>query len=203
VCSRSLPAPALASLTGEVSQGRAIAAKVQAGTTSCSKLSDTDFEHLGDYVMDRMIGSRSAHQAMNDRMESMMGSVTADRMHQVLGRRYAGCPANGTTGMMGGGGMMGGAGMMGSNSSNWNSMMSSGNWSWMRNGNWQHMSRAQWQNTANTMMGGGWMMGGTSGGWSTAAVAGVVVLALLLVGLLVFAAVRRPRGHLPASPPAA
>ena len=174
-----LASPALASLGSEVARGQQVAAQVQAGKVSCSKLSDSDFEHLGEYVMDRMIGSRSTHQAMNDRMESMMGTDTADRMHEALGRRFADCPGGGAGGMMGGA-MMGGGGMMGA-----------GNWSWMRNGSWRHMTQAQWRNAANSIMGGGWMMSGNgNGGWHTAAVVGAVLIALLLGGLIVYAIVR-------------
>jgi len=108
--------PAFAALGDEVAAGGVIAKQVQAGTASCAKLSDTDFEHLGEYVMEQVVGSRSAHAAMNQRMASMMGTAAEERMHQLLGRRYAGCNsassgAGAATGsMMGGGGMMGGSG---------------------------------------------------------------------------------------------
>ena len=136
-------ASAYASLSDEVSSGRAIAARVDAGTTACKTLSTTEFEHLGEYVMERMVGSRSAHEAMNGRMEAIIGAGNADRMHQALGRRYAGCATTGRPahGMMGGGGMMGGASAGGG----WGAMMRS-DLSWMRNGSWQHMTRADWQN---------------------------------------------------------
>lgn len=38
--------------------------------------------------MDRMVGFRATHEAMNARMDAMIGSESADRMHQALGRRY-------------------------------------------------------------------------------------------------------------------
>jgi hypothetical protein len=84
--------------------------------------------------MERMVGSRSAHEAMNSRIETMIGAVNADRMHQALGRRYAGCATTATgSGMMGGAGMTGGAGMMGgaSTGGGWGAMMGS-DLSWMR-----------------------------------------------------------------------
>ena len=174
---------AYASLSDEVNSGRAIAARVDAGTATCKTLSTTDFEHLGEYVMERMVGSRSAHETMNSRMEAMIGAGNADRMHQALGRRYAGCATSATgSGMMGGGGMMGGA----STGGGWGAMMRS-DLSWMRNGSWQHMTRAGWQNAASRMMGSGMMNTGASG-WSTGAVIGVVLGALLLGGLAVYAA---------------
>ncbi len=188
-------ASAYASLSDEVSSGRAIAARVDAGTATCTTLSTTDIEHLGEYVMERMIGSSSAHETMNSRMEAMIGAGNADRMHQALGRRYAGCATSRTgSGMMGGGGMMGGA----STGGGWGAMMRS-DLSWMRNGSWQHMSRAGWQNAASHMMGSGMMNTGASG-WSTGAVISVVLGALLLGGLTVYAALRRPWRHRPSRP---
>ena len=179
--------PALAALGDEVTQGRAVAGQLQAGTTSCSKLSDSDFEHLGEYAMDRMVGSRSAHEAMNARMDAMMGSANTDRMHQALGRRFAGCGGN-TGGMMGGGGMMMGGGY---GDGDWGAMMGSGNWSWMRDGSWQHMTSAQWRQVGNSVMGPGMMRVGHSG-WSSGAVIAVVLGALLVGGLVVLVAIRRP-----------
>ena len=180
--------PALAALGDEVAPGRAVAAQLQAGTTSCSKLSDGDFEHLGEYVMDRMVGSRSAHEAMNARMDAGMGSANTDRMHQALGRRFAGCGGGNTGGMMGGGGMMMGGGY---GDGDWGAMTGSGNWSWMRNGSWQRMTSAQWRQVGNSVMGPGMMRFGHSG-WSTGAVIAVVLAALLVGGLVVLVALRRP-----------
>jgi hypothetical protein len=187
-------APAYASLSDEVNAGQRIAAHVDAGTATCTTLSTTEFEHLGEYVMERMIGSRSAHQAMNSRMEAMIGSGNADRMHQALGRRYASCTTTATGSGMMGGGMMGGA----STGGGWGAMMRS-DLSWMRNANWQHMNRADWQNAASHMIGSGTMNTGGSG-WSTGAVIGVALGALLLGGLAVYAALRRPWRHDPSQP---
>jgi hypothetical protein len=180
---------AYASLTDEVNAGKAIAARVDAGTATCKSLSTTDFEHLGEYVMERMVGSRSAHEAMNARMDTMIGSANTDRMHEALGRRYGGCA---TTGIGSAYGMMGG-GMMGGSAGGWGAMMGS-DYSWMRNGAWQHMTRAHWQRAGASMMGTGWMHTGSSG-WSTGAVIGVVLAALVLGGLAVYAVVRYPRRH--------
>ncbi len=187
-------APALGALSDEVNAGRAIAARVDAGTATCANLSNTDFEHLGEYVMDQTLGSRSAHEAMNARMEAMMGSENADRMHQALGRRYAGC-ATATTGA--GYGMMAG-GMMGGSARGWGAMMGS-DLSWMHDGNWQHMTRAQWQRAAAGMMRGGLAFSG-GGGWGTGAVLAAVLGGLLLGGLAVFAILRWTGRQRPSSP---
>ncbi|MGZ6587431.1 MAG: hypothetical protein ACXVHX_24395 [Solirubrobacteraceae bacterium] len=45
--------PAFAGLGDEVAAGGTVAKQLQAHATSCSKLSDADFEHLGEYVMER------------------------------------------------------------------------------------------------------------------------------------------------------
>ncbi|HLH64618.1 MAG TPA: hypothetical protein VKV27_02865 [Solirubrobacteraceae bacterium] len=184
-------APALAALTDEVSAGQTVAARLQSGQASCQSLSNSDFEHLGEYVMDRMAGSRATHEAMNARMDTMMGSANADRMHQALGRRYADCPTTSSSdaGMMTGGMM--GAGSTGAGG--WGAMMGSG-YAWMRNGAWQHMSRADWQHTGSYMMGNGWMMHPSSG-WSTGAVLGAILAALALGGVVAYAVLRRPRRH--------
>ncbi len=74
----ALAAPALASSADEIAAGRGVAQRLQAGTTSGNTLSDADFEHLGEYAMERMLGSRAAHRAMNDRMTAMMGDANTD-----------------------------------------------------------------------------------------------------------------------------
>ena len=191
-------APALAALSDEVAAGRTVAARLQSGQASCQHLRSSDFEHLGEYVMDRMVGSRATHEAMNARMDAMMGATNADRMHQALGRRYAGCTTGSGSGTMGSGAMMGGGstGVAG-----WGAMMGSG-YAWMRGGTWRHMSRSDWGNAGAGMMGSGWM--GDNGGWSTAAVVGVVLGALALVGLVVYLLLRRrPWRQHPSQPTAA
>ena len=106
-------AAALGALGDEVTGGRSIAKQVQGGAVGCAKLSESDFEHLGEYVMEQLVGSRSAHEAMNQHMAAMMGTAGEERMHQLMGRWYAGCTSGAAagTGMMGGG-MVAGAGPM-------------------------------------------------------------------------------------------
>jgi hypothetical protein len=189
-------APALASLADEVSAGKAIAGQLQSATATCKTLSGSDFEHLGEYVMEHMVGSPSVHAAVNARMDRMMGSQNADRMHQLLGRSYAGCitgAASATAPM--GSGMMGGSG--GGGVIGFGAMMGSSAWSWMHDGGWQHMSRGDWRQLAATMMGTG-VSSGSGDGWSTWAVLAAVLGGLLLAGAIATAVVRRPRRpHLP------
>jgi hypothetical protein len=182
-------APALASLAGEVAVGRGVAQRLQAGATSCDKLSDADFEHLGEYVMERMLGSRTDHRAMNDRMTAMIGDANTERIHELMGRRYAGCGTQGAgAGMMGPGMMGGGSGA--ASGGGWAAMMASGDFAWMRDGAWRHMSRADWQRVGTAWMGPG-MMSRTAG-WSTAAVLAVVLGGLALGGLAMYTMLRRP-----------
>jgi hypothetical protein len=120
--------PALASLAVEVADGQSIAGQLHSGTATCTSLSSSDYEHLGEYAIEHMVGWRSVHAAINARMNQMMGSTNADRMHELLGRSYAGCAATGAGTAPTGPGMMSGAGR---GVMDWAAMMSSSPWSWM------------------------------------------------------------------------
>lgn len=120
----------------------------------------------------------------------MMGDANTERMHELMGRRYAGCSTQGAgAGMTGPGMMAGGAGA--ASGGGWGAMMASGDFAWMRNGAWRHMSRADWQRVGSSWMGPG-MMSRTDG-WSTGAVLAVVLGGLALGGLAMYAMLRRPR----------
>ena len=117
-----LPTTVRADLTGEVQQGQQLANAVRSGQTHCSDLSTDDFELIGEYAMDRFLGNRAAHEAINEHMVRMMGEAGERRMHIALGYRFTGCPGAAPSswlgpmaGMMGGyGGYRGaGPGMMG------------------------------------------------------------------------------------------
>src|SRR5690242_19976860 len=99
--------PALASLAGEVADGQATAARLRTGQAGCTALTATQFEHLGEYAIDRMVGSRAAHAAMNERMVQAIGADNTERMHGLIGRRFAGCPPGDTSSLPMGPGMMG------------------------------------------------------------------------------------------------
>lgn len=106
-------APAAAS---EADQGAQVLQQLQAGKTTCTKLTTTDFDHVGEYVMERMLGSASLHQAMNQRMTTMMGASGETRAHVYMGQRFSGCATGGAApagvgammGFTGAGAMMGG-----------------------------------------------------------------------------------------------
>jgi hypothetical protein len=89
------PGSAFASLTGEQDQGRSLAQQLRSGARTCDDVSSADLDHIGEYVMGRVLGSAEAHQAMNDRLRLMMGERAEGRMHQLMGARFAGCGAAG------------------------------------------------------------------------------------------------------------
>lgn len=142
--------------------------------------------------MERLAGSRTAHEAMNRQMAAMLGSAAADRMHRLVGLRYAGCATGATMGpAMMGGGAASGAG--------WGAMMGSRDVSWMRNGTWQHMDRGAWQRVGTAWMGPG-MMRSRNDGWSAADVLAAIAGAVL-VGVLIAFAIPKPAGQDPGGPP--
>lgn len=108
----------------EVEVGRGLDQSLQSGTKKCADLTDEDFEALGEFSMDRMMGQ--AHTSMNETMEQMMGEPGTDQLHITMGKRMSGCDASaqmpvemasGMTGMMNMMSMMsgmGGGGMTGS-----------------------------------------------------------------------------------------
>lgn len=199
-----VPGAASASLADEQRQGRDLAAQVRSGAKGCEDLSTEDFDHLGEYVMGRFLGSTNAHQAMNDRMRLMMGDQAEQRMHQLMGRRYAGCydtstgAGNGSMGpgMMGGAGL--GPGMIGGyyGRGGWGAMMRSGDWDWMMGGGWRNMSRQDWQRLQQQWLG---TSASSDGGWSPWAIIAVTLGSVLLVALAILALVR---GRPPRRPPA-
>jgi hypothetical protein len=91
------PAALADELGAEVAEGRALAESVQAGQRSCGELSDDQLELLGEYTMDRYLGNRAAHEAMNRRMVQMMGAAGERRMHIALGERFARCATGSTS----------------------------------------------------------------------------------------------------------
>jgi len=121
------------SLAEEEALGKAIFDQLQAKQTTCSSLSDENFELLGEYYMGQMTGS--AHEAMNNMMKQMMGEPGEKQMHIVMGKRLSGCdtsavyPTSGL-GFMPMMGMMGGYGWSGSDLGNvkWQGMMNGRNY---------------------------------------------------------------------------
>jgi hypothetical protein len=192
-----VPATARASLADEQRHGQELITQLQAGTKTCSDLSADDFDHIGEYAMYRALGSTRRHEAMNNRMTLMMGEQGESRMHQLLGRRYAGCSASavGAYGTTMGPGMMGG-GYYGTGG--WAAMMGSGDWSWMMGGAWQNMTRQDWQRLQQRLLGTNASSIRGDGGWSAVAIIATILGALALLGLAVFVVLRRPSRQAPA-----
>ena len=197
-----------ASVAAEQQAGQKLAQHVQSGERSCQSLSKDDLDHIGEFVMGRMIGSTSAHEAMNARMTQVLGATAESQMHQVLGARFTGCASGTANGSSSGayGGMMGGQGMMGSSdewdSGDWGSMMDSEqwqrmmgdtrDWNWMMGSGWRNMSDSQWQALQRRLLGTATLRANNTSGWTTRDylfVGLIVVLAAGLTGVLVS---RRP-----------
>lgn len=150
-----------ASAASEAQQGGQVLQRLQAGTTTCRSLATSDFDHVGEYVMQRMLGSAQAHEAMNQQMAAMMGASGETQAHVYMGQRFAGCATGKAPTAFGA--MMGmmGAGMMGS---------------------------AYGSSGPSSMMGGAYnrpagMMGyrvGNDDGWSSGDTVMVVMMGLLL-----------------------
>lgn len=167
--------PARASVADEQQAGRALAQQVRSGQRSCDSLSADDRDHIGEFVMGRMIGSTATHEAMNARMTAVMGAGAESQMHQVLGARWVGC-ATADGGNQAHGPMMGGAGGL----------------SWMTGSRWQHMSTSDWKVVQHRMLGTTMPHHG-GGGLSMLDVVLIALAAALGAGLLWLLLARRPR----------
>lgn len=99
---------------GEGQQGAQLLRRIEAGSASCGSLKTEDFDRIGEYVMGRMLGAASAHEAIDRQMAATMGSRGLTQAHVYMGQRFAGCAAGRAPNAFGA--MMGmmGAGMMGS-----------------------------------------------------------------------------------------
>ncbi len=76
----------------EESEGKKLFDQLQNQQTTCAKLTDTDFEKIGEYTMSQMFGSNTAaHIAMNQRMQQMRGVTGEEQMHSQIGRSVTGC----------------------------------------------------------------------------------------------------------------
>lgn len=97
-------APTWASTASEERQGAALVRAVNEGQRSCGSLSATELDRVGEYAMGLGFTSSAAHEAMNQRMTTMMGPRGEQQAHQAMGRSYSGCAAAGGetgSGMMG------------------------------------------------------------------------------------------------------
>ncbi len=104
----------------EEQEGKKLLGELQNKTTTCQKLTDGNFEKIGEYFMGQAIGDTSRHIEMNNMMKSMMGNKGEEQMHMAWGKRGSGCDTTAqfiSTTRMGGFSMMGYGGIM--NGFNW------------------------------------------------------------------------------------
>ncbi len=171
---------------GEVQRGAAILGAIHNGQQTCADLTSADFGAVGEFAMQRMVGSAQAHEAMDRTMTRMMGPSGLDSMHRYLGQRFSGCargPApRGIAGIMGMMGMMNGTGrgygpgMMGGRLGQGNAY-------------------------GPGMMGGAFGTRGNhdDGGWSSAATGATILIGVLLLLLAGAAVASRRRSWKPAT----
>lgn len=116
--------------SGDAQKGQDIYDQLQNKQTTCAKLTDNDFDALGDFFMNRMMGS-SIHEVMDQHMAQTLGSAGERQAHIAMGERLSGCNTNANypspaenyapTAWMG---------MMGDNNSGWDMMGGYDNSSW-------------------------------------------------------------------------
>ncbi|HUY59571.1 MAG TPA: hypothetical protein VMV16_07665 [Solirubrobacteraceae bacterium] len=91
--SAALAAPAWASVASEQQQGAQILQRITTGTLSRTSLSSTQYERVGEYLMGQALGSNQGFQAMDSRMDDVMGQAAVGQMYVYLGKRYLGVSA--------------------------------------------------------------------------------------------------------------
>jgi hypothetical protein len=82
-------APPLVSAASE-QQGAQVLSEVQAGKLQGTNLTSTQYQHVGQYLMSRALGSTESYEATDSLMDRMMGSSVSDQMYQYMGERYLG-----------------------------------------------------------------------------------------------------------------
>ena len=114
----------------------------------CDRVTDEQFEELGETVMGLMHPDEKEHELM-DQMMGGKGSESLKAAHILMGKRYLGCVSGMTGGMMGGGMM--GDGMMGDGMMNMMPMIGRG-----MMGNWSNPNNSMMANMMNFGPWGAW-----------------------------------------------
>lgn len=74
--------------------GQKVWQDLQSGKISCSKLTNKDYEELGEYFMGQSAGSTENHVYWDQRIQQMMGENGDSQMHIAWGERGSGCLSN-------------------------------------------------------------------------------------------------------------
>lgn len=82
-------------------QGAQLLQSLQAGEQKCQQLSRDQSESVGEYVMGRMLGSTTRHEAMDQRMRTMTGASGEAQAHVFMGQRFTGCATGAAPGAFG------------------------------------------------------------------------------------------------------
>ncbi len=80
------------STTYDEQKGWAIYNQLQNKQTTCSKLTNSDFDVLGDFYMGRMMSTN--HAAMDRFMADKLGINGETQVHITIGKRLSGCDVN-------------------------------------------------------------------------------------------------------------
>jgi hypothetical protein len=83
-------APAIASAASEQQQGAQVLSEVQGGKLQGTNLTSTQYQHVGQYLIGRALGSAQRYEAMDSLMDRMMGQSVSDQMYLYMGERYLG-----------------------------------------------------------------------------------------------------------------
>jgi hypothetical protein len=82
--------PAVASAASEQQQGAQVLSEVQGGKLQGTNLTSTQYQHVGQYLMGRGLGSARRYETMDSQMDRMMGRSVSDQMYLYMGERYLG-----------------------------------------------------------------------------------------------------------------
>lgn len=144
----------------DIQSGQKLYSELVNKKISCEKLKDSDFEKIGEFLMEQQIGNSEKHALMNQMMQNMMSQNGEEQMHIVIGKRGTGCDTNA---------------LIPQHGDKFLPMMG-------MNGNWNNQD---WRGGANSMMGFDWndMMGwgGFGFGWIS-----MLLFWLILVLAIVF-----------------
>ncbi|RJQ38637.1 hypothetical protein C4559_00840 [Candidatus Microgenomates bacterium] len=92
--SSSIDQTAIQEQQEEEQTGKNLLSQLQSKATTCKKLTNDNFEKIGEYFMGQAIGDTSRHIQMNNMMKSMMGKQGEEQMHIAWGKRGSNCDTN-------------------------------------------------------------------------------------------------------------